>query len=93
MNVKRVSYMVIALVLVSSVLLFVKPYVIWREGGERISGEVVVLPEPRLTGEMSVEEAIAKRRSIRSYRNEPLTFFFSQASFFRGYDVQQIAFK
>ncbi|KUH33090.1 nitroreductase [Thermococcus celericrescens] len=73
MNIKRVSYLVIALVVVSSVLLFVKPYVIWREGGERISGEVVVLPEPRLTGEMSVEEAIAKRRSIRSYRNEPLT--------------------
>ncbi|CAD5245256.1 SagB/ThcOx family dehydrogenase [Thermococcus camini] len=73
MNVKRVSYLVIALVVVSSVLLFVKPHVIWKEGGERISGEVVVLPEPRLTGEMSVEEAIAKRRSIRSYRNEPLT--------------------
>jgi SagB-type dehydrogenase family enzyme len=73
MDIKRVSYLVIALVVVSSVLLFVKPYVIWREGGERISGEVVVLPEPRLNSDVSVEEAIAKRRSIRSYRNEPLT--------------------
>lgn len=33
----------------------------------------VFLPPPKLTGEMSVEEAIAKRRSIRTYTEEPLT--------------------
>ncbi|AFK21824.1 putative NADH oxidase (noxc) [Pyrococcus sp. ST04] len=38
-----------------------------------MTGESIKLPEPRLKGEMSVEEAIAKRRSIRRYRNEPLT--------------------
>jgi len=30
------------------------------------------LPEPRTTGSLSVEAAIARRRSQRSYRNEPL---------------------
>ncbi len=31
------------------------------------------LPEPMLKGEMSVEEAISKRRSVREYKNVPLT--------------------
>ncbi len=33
----------------------------------------IQLPAPRLEGEVSVEEAIASRRSIRSYANSPLT--------------------
>lgn len=35
--------------------------------------EVVRLPPPRTVGSMSVEEAIARRRSIREYTNEPLS--------------------
>lgn len=34
---------------------------------------LIQLPKPRLKGVMSVEEAIAKRRSIREYTSEPLT--------------------
>ncbi len=34
---------------------------------------VIQLPAPRLEGEVSVEEAIASRRSIRSYADSPLT--------------------
>ena len=34
---------------------------------------VIKLPLPQLKGEVSLEEAIAKRRSIRRYRVEPLT--------------------
>ncbi len=38
------------------------------------AGELVVkLPEPMLEGRMSLEEAIYRRRSIRSYLKEPLT--------------------
>ncbi len=42
---------------------------------KQISGVrgTVMLPEPALTGEMSVEEAIYRRRSIRKYSAEPLT--------------------
>lgn len=36
-------------------------------------GKSVRLPLPRHRGEVSLEEAIFKRRSIRSYRDEPLT--------------------
>lgn len=36
-------------------------------------GETISLPPPRLKGEMSLEEALAKRRSIRSYLPTPLT--------------------
>ena len=33
----------------------------------------IKLPEPRLRGDMSLEEALSKRRSIRSYADAPLT--------------------
>jgi len=33
----------------------------------------VQLPAPQQTGAVSVEEALAKRRSIRQYKNEPVT--------------------
>ncbi len=33
---------------------------------------IVKLPQPVLTSETSVEKAIAERRSVRSYKNEPL---------------------
>ncbi len=38
-------------------------------------GKVVFLPLPRIKGNMSVEEALAYRRSIREYKKEPLTLF------------------
>ena len=36
-------------------------------------GELVLLPYPRLGGEVSVERALADRRSIREYTDEPIT--------------------
>ncbi len=36
-------------------------------------GESISLPQPRLKGEMSLEEAIAKRRSVRSFTGTPLS--------------------
>ncbi|MBE9503728.1 MAG: nitroreductase, partial [Proteobacteria bacterium] len=40
---------------------------------EAESGKTIKLPEPRIDGEMSVERALQKRRSIREYRDDPLT--------------------
>ncbi|WP_456487259.1 SagB/ThcOx family dehydrogenase [Candidatus Alkanophaga liquidiphilum] len=37
------------------------------------SPDEIELPSPRTTGEMSVEETIALRRSVRRFANEPLT--------------------
>jgi SagB-type dehydrogenase family enzyme len=35
--------------------------------------EIIKLPKPQLKGKISIEEAIYNRRSIRSYKKEPLT--------------------
>jgi Nitroreductase family. len=35
----------------------------------------IKLPPPLLKGKVSLEEALAKRRSVRRYRTEPLTLF------------------
>jgi len=69
---RKVAYLTLALAFVLPLLLIFKPGLRF-EPVETASGEVVPLPEPRLRGEMSVEEAIAKRRSVRSYTDEPLT--------------------
>jgi SagB-type dehydrogenase family enzyme len=39
----------------------------------RVTGPVIDLPAPRLQGTVSVEAALANRRSIRSYVEKPLT--------------------
>lgn len=39
----------------------------------RPDGPVVDLPEPRMTGDVSVEEALQGRRSVRAYTDVPLT--------------------
>ncbi len=44
----------------------------WTERKPQPKAEAVKLPPPRLKGEVSVEEAIARRRSRREYRDEPL---------------------
>jgi SagB-type dehydrogenase family enzyme len=36
-------------------------------------GEVLALPAPRLESDVSLEEALAQRRSVRAYSGEPLT--------------------
>jgi len=70
---KRVAWFTVFLVIVGSLAVLLKPYLPRERGETTMIGEVIKLPEPRLKGEMSVEEAIAKRRSIRRYRNESLT--------------------
>ncbi|WP_223209000.1 SagB/ThcOx family dehydrogenase [Pyrococcus furiosus] len=60
------------MVVFSSVALLSKPYLPREQKRITYSGEKIILPAPRTEGEMSVEEAIAKRRSIRTYKNEPL---------------------
>ncbi len=37
------------------------------------SGPIIELPQPRLTGAISVEQALKSRRSVRSFKPEPLT--------------------
>ncbi|EHR77621.1 nitroreductase [Thermococcus litoralis DSM 5473] len=72
MNYQKVAALVVVFVIASSIALFLKPY--FPRGRETTySGEKILLPEPRLKGDMSVEEAIAKRKSIRTYKNQPIS--------------------
>jgi SagB-type dehydrogenase family enzyme len=45
----------------------------WAIAQERGSGESIKLPPPRYESEVSVEKALLERRSIRSFKEEPLT--------------------
>ena len=40
-------------------------------GGDVTDGTAIDLPEPRRTGEVSVEQALATRRSVRSFEAKP----------------------
>ena len=42
------------------------------ENSQPVQG-VILLPAPEITGNLSVEEAINKRRSVRNYLDKPLT--------------------
>ncbi|HIE30824.1 MAG TPA: SagB/ThcOx family dehydrogenase [Methanosarcinales archaeon] len=37
------------------------------------SEEMIVLPEPKTAGEISIEETLSSRRSVRTYTREPIT--------------------
>ena len=69
---KKFPYLIILIVLISTFLISFKPF--FMKAGNKINySKIVELPEPRYKSEISVEEALAKRRSIRNYKNEPLT--------------------
>jgi len=42
-------------------------------GGEKLSEKEIKLPKPRYESDVSVEEAILNRRSVRSYTDKPLS--------------------
>lgn len=53
--------------------LFLSEFFLIGSESETPGGKKIRLPSPRHRGEVSVEEAIFKRRSIRHYKDEPLT--------------------
>lgn len=64
----------LSLVIVLIVVLFFIRYFLSQSYSENISStNQIQLPAPRYSGNISVEEAIYKRRSIRTYKDEPLT--------------------
>ncbi|MEM3406695.1 MAG: SagB/ThcOx family dehydrogenase [Nitrososphaerota archaeon] len=69
-----IIFILIGILLYSLISIFLFPsYQVTIEKTEQIyKGNVINLPEPKIKGEMSVEEALAKRRSIREYTSEPL---------------------
>lgn len=58
--------------------------------GEVRPGGVVYLPMPRLAGEVSLEEALASRRSIREYTGEPLALWEVSQVLWAAYGVNEV---
>ncbi len=47
---------------------------LWRGNTySKIKTEKIILPQPRYDSKVSVEEALSNRRSIRSYKDQPIT--------------------
>ena len=74
---KRKTIIVIPVIVIIGALIIYASGILPVEGNENFDDvqhrEVIELTEPNLEGEMSLEEAILERRSIRTYTEEPLT--------------------
>lgn len=72
MSTKGKITLIILIILLAAVI----AYLIWPKSGEtqqiRVTG-TIDLPEPQIKGNMSVEQAIHDRRSVRRYTNQSLT--------------------
>lgn len=66
---KYFKHIIIPLVFISIFLLLNKNSLCERGGGR----QMIKLPEPKLKGDMSLEEAISRRRSERSYQDKALS--------------------
>jgi len=75
---RRISAL-LALSLIALVLIACAPPVGWpiqatvTRPPTEMEAEVIALPAPRLESDVSLEEALRRRRSVRSYAEEPLT--------------------
>jgi SagB-type dehydrogenase family enzyme len=68
------SSTIITVLLIITFTLTFTPSTGLSQSGERNGFKsVIMLPQPERFGDVSVEEAIYSRRSVRSFRNEPLT--------------------
>lgn len=65
----REKYWIVAIIVLISLVWHVAPGNGENQGEEKLK----VLPEPKTKGSISVEEAISKRRSVRSFSGVPLT--------------------
>jgi SagB-type dehydrogenase family enzyme len=63
----------IIFIVILTVFPFINVPLLSSTGGDKMSEKEIKLPEPRYESDMSVEEAILNRRSVRSYTDKPLS--------------------
>lgn len=81
MRTKKMLVLLIILLIVGGIGAFYTYYRVafsWNSQVESTTetfpkGESIKLPEPKLKGDISVEAALSKRRSVREYSNKPLS--------------------
>jgi len=70
---RKMWFLVVLAGIIIGGLFWGKQFLTFPQGETAPQGETIQLPPPRHRGELSVEEAIFKRRSIRGFTDEPLT--------------------
>jgi SagB-type dehydrogenase family enzyme len=73
MKKRKTWFLVFLLGIVTSSLFLFSCFFLQPQGETSTWAKEIKLPAPRYKGDISVEEAIFKRRSIRAYKDEPLT--------------------
>jgi len=63
----------ILLIIILSWLLFPKVRLISQKQKELMNQQEIILPQPSKRSETSIEETLSERRSVREYKDEPLT--------------------
>lgn len=69
---RRQLHVLCALITLALILYHVFPFVLYKPRAEVVTGDVI-LPQPRIKSNISVEEAMFKRRSIREYQDKAVT--------------------
>ena len=69
----RKTAILASMVFLAAVLIIFKKKGILMTGSNEVISGIISLPKPKLDGKVSVEKALSVRRSIRSYKNEPIT--------------------
>ncbi|MGB9705495.1 MAG: nitroreductase family protein, partial [Pyrobaculum sp.] len=54
--------------------------------------KIIALPYPKLRGSISVEEALANRRSVREFREEPLTLEELGQILWAAYGISEVTY-
>lgn len=73
-HMKTLVIIVVIVIAVGTGFLFMLPQLMANEHEHKeFINEIIKLPEPRYDSETSIEEALSTRRSIRAYKDEPLT--------------------
>jgi len=67
-----IPLIIITIISLTTILLYRGTETVNKDKENTSGGEQMFLPEPRVYGNVSLEEAILKRRSVREYSEEPL---------------------
>ncbi len=72
MPIKKIIFIIISLLLIITIFMIQEPNQ-KEKNSEKIEETMVELPDPDKAGDLSLEESISERRSIRNYQDNPLT--------------------
>jgi SagB-type dehydrogenase family enzyme len=67
------KWIIITIIVIGILLIILSLLIMKNESASKNITDIIKLPEPKHDGNISVEQTLQLRRSIRNYQNEPLT--------------------